>query len=130
MASSWHEEGNHAGHFIVGEATVGATGVSRSREVVSYAGANVLTAGTVVHYDPAAGTIVEYVNGTTGDANGLVFDNVDAGDTTAQTAVVLVRDCEVNAAEITFEASNTPTNIADALNELETAGIIARAALD
>lgn len=127
MASNWLEEGNHAGAFIVSEATQGATGVSRSREAVTYSGATALVAGQVVVL--SAGAIVPYLNGTTSDANAILFDNVDAGNTTTQNCVVLARDCEVNGAEIVFNSAETALTIADAVAELAAVGIIVRETL-
>lgn len=124
MASNWFEEGNHAGAFIVSEASQGSTGVSRSRESVTYSGATPLVAGQVVVL--SNGAIVPYLNGTTSDANAILFDNVDAGDTTEQRCVVLARDCEVNGAEIVFDSGETALTIADAVTELAAVGIIVR----
>ena len=127
MASEWLQEGKHAGAFIVSEASQGSTGVSRSRESVTYTGSTELVAGQVVVN--TAGVITAYVNGTTADANAILFDNVAAGDTTTQRCVVLARDCEVNGAEIVFTDAETTAGIAEAITELAAVGIIVREAL-
>lgn len=127
MASQWLQEGDHAGGFIVSEASQGSTGVSRSREAVTYTGSTALVAGQVVVN--TAGVITPYINGTTADANAVLFDNVEAGDVTTQRCVVLARDCEVNGAELNFTAAETPTGIANAISELAAVGIIVREVL-
>lgn len=126
MASAWIVEGKYAGDFIVSEASGGSTGVSRSRDSVTYAGAANLSAGQVVVV--SAGTVVPYLNGTSGAANAILFDNTTAGDVTVQNCVVLSRDCEVNGAEIVFDDAETAGGIASAITELAAAGIIVREA--
>jgi hypothetical protein len=86
-----------------------------------------LVAGQVVVN--TAGVITPYINGTTADANAVLFDNVDAGDVTTQRCVVLARDCEVNGAELNFTAAETPIGIANAIIELAAVGIIVREVL-
>lgn len=125
-ATGWLSEGSHAGAFIVSEASSGATGVSRSREQCSYSGAEALQAGQVVVVDLAAKTVVAYLNGTSGDANGVLFDNTPAGDVDTRQCVVIVRDAEVNAAELIFDDAEVAGGIASATTELATVGIIAR----
>ena len=126
MASAWEVEGKHAGAFIVGEAAVGSTGVSRSRSTVNYVGAVAVGTSMVVRYDATSNTFVPYVNGTTAAANGVLFADVEAGDTTTQQAVLLLRDCEVNGAEIEFDPLNNAASILAGILELEAAGIIVR----
>ena len=125
MASPWILEGAHDGAFIVSEATSGATGVSRSRSVGTYAGATALKAGQVVCVS-ATNVITAFLNGTSDAANAVLFANTDAGDVTIQDAVVLVRDCEVNSAELFFDDAEVAGGIAQAYIDLETNGIIVR----
>lgn len=119
-------EGTHAGEFIVSEANVGSTGVSRSRDAVIVTSGQVLVAGAVVA--TVAGKIVEYNNaGAAGAeiATGILFDAVDATGADAD-GVALVRDCEYNLAEIVWEAGQDQAAQDAGVVDLLALGVIAR----
>jgi len=127
MASNWLEEGNHAGAFIVSEATEGATGVSRSRDTMIATGPLSLSAGAVLDATTGGATgIVPFENGVSGPANAVLFDNLEleAGETT--TVVIIRRDAEVNADELVFGATEDAADIAAGISGLKSAGIIVR----
>lgn len=133
MASPWLVEGKHAGDFIVSEASSGASGVSRSRSVKQYnvaeaseAGQVVaIVAGKVVPFEVATHTTAGVLNADT--LIGVLFDNQPAGDgTTDVDVVVLMRDCEVNAAEIVIK-DTAPADITTVIEVLENSGILVHA---
>jgi len=88
-------EGKHAGDFIVSEANG-----SRSRSAAVLTLGQNLEAGAIVTV--AAGEYVEFAAGDTDVA--ILFDNADA-TTVAQNVVVLDADCEVNGAELVWDAA-------------------------
>jgi len=119
-------ESTHAGEFIVSEANVGSTGVSRSRDNVIVTAGQVLAAGAVIA--TVAGKVVEYDNaGSSGAeiATGILFDAVDATGADAD-GVALVRDCEYNTGEIVFEAGQDQTAKDAAYADLKALGVIGR----
>lgn len=116
-------EGKHAGEFIVSEANG-----TRSRGVVTVVSGQNLVAGAVVGKITASGKYKEYDNGASDGsevAAAILFDNVDAtsGD---KSGVVLVRDCEVNAAELTWKSGQSGADITAGKADLAALGIIAR----
>jgi len=112
-------EGSHAGGFIVSE----ANGM-RSREQITVREGEVLEAGTVLA--TVAGKRVGYDNDASGAAaSGILFDSVDATDGDVE-AVAIVRDAEVNAAELVWPDENDTTDINAGLVDLAALGIILR----
>jgi hypothetical protein len=116
-------EGKYAADFVVSEASG-----TRSRDAVTIAQSTVLEPGTVlgrltatakyVALDPAATTGAEV-------AAGLLRTGIDA--TTADvSAVALLRDAEVNGAELVWPDAITPEQKAAATAELAALGIIVR----
>lgn len=118
-------EGRYAGCFIVSEANVGATGVSRSRDTFTIpTNGNIVKVGTVVRIT-AAGVIIPWA---LGDADPVImYDNL--GVTTETTDIVgLVRDCEVNGDELYWGAAieADPASVVTAIAELKAYGIVVR----
>jgi len=124
------KQGNTAGNFIVSEATVGATGVSRSRDSITVATGAKLKVGTVLGMVTAS---KEYVNHNPASSDGsevaagVLFDDCDASNE-AKAAVALVRDCEVHANEIVWDDAITPAQTLTAMDELKAKGVIVRPA--
>lgn len=115
-------ESRHAGEFIISEANG-----HRSRETVTVAVGNNLHAGHVVgkltaggyaEYDPAA------EDGSQTPA-GILFAPINAADS-AQTGVILARDCEVTGADLTFFEGASEAQIETAAAALAELGIIVR----
>ncbi len=123
-------EGTHPGEFIVSEANVGAGGVSRSRDAIIVATGQTLVAGSVVGLVTVSGEYAAH-NPAASDgsevAAGVLFDAATTTTATAD-AVALVRDCEVNAAEIVWDAAITAPQLITAGAELKALGIIQRVA--
>ena len=116
-------EGKYAADFVVSEASG-----TRSRDVVTFAQSAVLEPGAVlgkvtatakfVALDPAADTGAEI-------AAGLLRSGVDA--TAADvSAVAILRDAEVNGAELVWPDAITPEQKAAAITDLASLGIIVR----
>jgi hypothetical protein len=116
-------EGKYAADFVVSEASG-----TRSRDAVTIAQSTALEPGTVlgkvtatakyVALDPAANTGAE-------TAAGLLRSGVDA--TAADvSAVAILRDAEVNGAELVWPDAITPEQKAAATAELAALGIIVR----
>lgn len=116
-------EGKRAADFVVSEASG-----TRSRDVITIAQSAVLEPGTVlgkvtatakyVALDPAAATGAE-------TAAALLRSGVDA--TAADlSAVVILRDAEVNGAELVWPGVITPEQKAAAVADLAAIGIIVR----
>jgi hypothetical protein len=121
MARIW--EGKYAGNFIVSESTTGGTGVSRSREQFTVpANSPALKVGQVITV--TAGVVTIYADGDT--PAGVVFDNVAVDTVNAQEQVMLVRDCEVNGAELEWDVSLTNAQLVIATTALTALGIIVR----
>ena len=122
MSRIW--EGKYAGNFIVSEANVGSTGVSRSREEITIPAASPdLLAGQVVTID-GAGAITVYADGDT--PAGVIYDNYPANATDPQQGVILVRDFEANGAELEWDAALTNAQKLTAIDALKAIGIIVR----
>lgn len=117
------EEGRHAGEFIVSEANG-----HRSRLQATVLADEVLEAGHVVGRVTATNKLREW-NPANNDGSeavfGVAFAKVDATGADKQ-GVVLVRDCEVNGAELVYFDGATEGNIETATLALEGLGIIAR----
>ncbi len=117
-------EGLHAGGFIVSEAN-GA----RSREQIVVVAGQTLSAGAVLGIVNASGKYAAYDNGAadgTQAAVGILLEAVDAA-AADQPGVALVRDAEVNAAELDYSAgSSGGADITAAIADLLALGIIAR----
>lgn len=112
-------EGVHAGGFLVSE----ANGM-RSREVIVVQQGEVLVAGQVL---AKIGTkYVAYDNDATGNAAaGILFDGVDATDGDKR-AVGILRDAEVNAAELEWGDDNDEADITAGVADLLALGIVLR----
>lgn len=118
-------EGFHAGHFIISEANG-----HRSREVITVKQGEVLDAGAVIALQTSTGKYIEYQNDETSlAAKAILFDNVDATDGDVE-AVALVRDCEVNGAELQWAATEDTGDRDAAVVDLATQGIIVRGTTD
>lgn len=121
-------EGNHAGAYIVSEATVGSTGVSRSRDTGTLIAGQNLSAGTVLGKITASGKYTQLApaaNDGSEVAVAILFDNVDATGADA-TAVIHTRDMEFNAIEVVMPTGASAGEISTAIGELANNGIIAR----
>ena len=125
-------EGTHAGEFLVSEANVGSTGVSRSRDVITVLSGQVLVAGAVIAKVTASGKYVERANAAdvavdgSETAVGILFEAVDAtaGDTPG---VGILRDAEFNMAEVVYKTGYVvDTDDTDSVGELAAVGIIGR----
>ena len=115
-------EGKHAGAFLVSEAEG-----SRSRESVSIpAFQSTMNAGSVFYLDPISAVPVLYTDAALEDPKGILFDNLTASSSPQQITYI-ARDAEVNGAEIEFDPSMTPAQLAVATSNVETKlGIIIR----
>ncbi len=114
-------EGTHAGEFIISEANG-----SRSRESGTLTSGENLVAGAVLGI--VANKYVEYDNAASSGAEtavAILFDAVDATDDDAD-CVVLVRDAEVNASELIYEATQDQASIDASIVDLLTVGIVGR----
>ena len=125
-------EGRHAGEFLVGEASVGSTGVSRSRDAIVVLSGQNLQAGAVIAKVTASGKYVERANAADNASDGsetavgILFAAVDAtaGDASG---VAIVRDAEFNAGEVEYKTGFVvDTDDTAAKAELAAVGIIAR----
>ena len=120
-------EGKHAGEFIVSEANVGGTGVSRSRDAVTVVSGQNLIAGSVVGKITASEKYAKYDNAAvdgTEVAAGILFDAVDASTADAD-GVALVRDCEYHAGEVDWNTQDAAAQTAGTA-DLLAIGVIAR----
>jgi len=121
-------EGTHAGEFLVSEANVGGTGVSRSRDSAVVVSGQNLVAGAVVGKITASGKFTEYDDAAVDGsevAAGILFDAVDASAADAN-GVVIVRDAEFNAAEVTWKSGASQGDIDAGTADLLAIGVIAR----
>ncbi len=125
-------EGTTAGEFIVGEATVGATGVSRSRDKITVLSGQNLVAGAVIAVVTVSGKFVERANAAdvasdgSETAVGILFEAVDATGGDAD-GVAIVRDAEFNTPKVVYKTGYVvDTDDTDAIAELAAVGIIAR----
>lgn len=123
-------EGYYAGHFLVSEA-----GGRRSRDVITLAsnGSTTITlqAGTVLAKVTASGKFVLYDNvGSDGTevAAAILYDTVVVPATGDLKATAILRDAEVNAAELQYDSGIADLAAAKtgAQADLLTAGIIFR----
>ena len=122
MARIW--EGKYAGHFIVSEANVGSTGVARGREQIAIPAASPdLMSGQVVTV-AAGGAITVYADGDT--PAGIMYDNYPADAVNEQQGVILVTACEVNGAELEWDAALTNAQKLTAVAALGDIGIVVR----
>jgi hypothetical protein len=116
-------EGVHAGGFIVSEANK-----TRSRETIIVNVGEVLTAGQVLGKITASGHYKAFDNVASDGSQsvaGILFDSVDA--TTVETkGVAVVRDAEVNKAELVWADGLDSGEQETALVALAALGIIAR----
>lgn len=115
-------EGRHAGEFIVSEAN-GA----RSREAMTI-DAGSLEAGTVLGRVTATGKYVALAPGSEGGseaAAGILYAAVDATAADAE-GVAIVRDAEVNGAELTWPAGISGSDKTAAVAALAALGVIVR----
>ncbi len=129
MATLSFAEGEHALGFVVSEANG-----FRSREVgvMKLSQLVVLPAGTVLC--TISGEFSEMLPGETDGqeiATAVLAIEVDATAAADEPCVVIIRDAEINLAELIVEPSDTPTQgqIDIAVAELAALGIIARAAI-
>lgn len=116
-------EGRHAGEFLVSEANG-----SRSRENVTVAAGQNLKAGAVLGKLTAGGEFrAVQPGGADGSeaAAGILWDSVDA-TAAAKPGVAIVRDAEVNGAELEWPAGITDPQKTTAIGELAALGIIVR----
>jgi hypothetical protein len=117
-------EGTHAGGFLVSE----ANGL-RSREQIVIASGQNLVAGAVLGKITSGGEYAAYDNAATdgtAQAAGILFDAVDAS-AGAKAGVAIVRDAEVNEAELVYdEDSDATADITAAVADLLALGIVLR----
>ncbi len=113
-------ESPHAGGFIVSEANGNR---SRAQGTIE-AAVGPLDAGAVLDLD-SPGVYIEHVP-STGTAVAILIWGVDALE---NEVAIIVRDAEVNAAEIVWPAGISGANIALAVIELAAVGIIVRTAV-
>jgi len=121
-------EGQYRGEFIVSEANG-----FRSRDLITLAsnGSTAITykAGHVLALVTATSKYVEYDNaGTDGTeaAKAILWDNVTVPATGDLKAVAIVRDAEVNKAELVFFTGAVDADKNAAVVDLAAVGIIAR----
>lgn len=116
-------EGKYAADFVVSEAAG-----SRSRDVITIAQSGALEPGAVLGKVTASGKFVALAPAAaTGEeaAAGLLRSGVDA--TVADiSAVAILRDAEVNGAELVWPDGITAEQQAAAITELAALGIIVR----
>jgi hypothetical protein len=115
-------EGNHAGEFLLSEATG-----NRSRENVILVSGQDLPAGTVVGKITASGKYAVVSQGAsdgTQTAVGVLYDNVDASAADTE-CVIIARDAEVIEDELLF-GNESPAELVTAKTELAAVGIIVR----
>lgn len=116
-------EGQHAGEFIVSEANN-----TRSRNRVTLVSGENLSAGAVLGKITASGKYAEYNPGNADGSEtavGVLFDNTDAS-AADESCVALLRDAEVNSAELQWFAGATAGQITTGLAALAAVGIIGR----
>lgn len=116
-------QGQNRAEFLVSEANG-----SRSRAVETLILGQNLKAGAVLGRITASGNLTELDPGSIlGQevAIGVLYDNVDATLADAEVTVV-IRDAEVNAAELQWFAGATAPQIVTGTAELAAVGIIAR----
>ncbi len=117
-------ETQHAGGFMVSEANG-----TRSRATKVLAESQTLVAGAVLGTVTATGQVKELdpqaVDGSQ-VASGILWDAKTSGVGENPIVVVVARDAEVNAAELTYPVGITAGEITQALADLEALGIFAR----
>lgn len=114
-------EGMHAGEFLVSEANG-----TRSREIATLTSGQDLEAGTVVA-TVSAKLVAFDQDGADGSETitGILYDGVDASGAD-QPCVVIVRDAEVNGAELVWPADIEAGEKTTAIAALAALGIIVR----
>lgn len=116
-------EGKHTGEYIVSVAEK-----TRSFDLGTLITGQKLSAGTVLGKITASGKftiLAPAASDGSQTAAAILHDNVDA-TAADKSATVLVRDAEVNTAELTFPVGITAPQRAAALASLAAAGVIGR----
>ena len=116
-------EGQHAGEFLVSEATG-----TRARAAVTVAAATDLAPGTVLGIVTGTGFYTAFnQDAQTGEqtAKAILWDACEA-DSSGVTAAVIVRDAEVNGAELVWPDDIEAGEKTTAIAQLAAVGIIVR----
>ena len=116
-------EGQHAGEFISSEANK-----TRSRSTITLLSGEDLTAGAVLGLPTGTAKYVEYNPGNIDGSEvavGVLFDNTDASAADVE-CVAILRDAEVNSAELQWFTGATGGEITTGEGELAAVGIMAR----
>lgn len=116
-------EGQHRAEYLVSEANG-----HRSRKTVTLASGVNYKAGHVLGKITSSGKFTEYDDDASDGsqtAAAVLYDNVDA-TSEDKSAVVHIRDCEVNQHDLVFKSDQTAEQKANAYADLEAFGIIVR----
>lgn len=117
-------EGNHRAEFLVSEANG-----TRSREIVTVLSATALEPGTVLALQDDSYYVQLDEDATSSDisvAVAVLYDAVDADSSDGLPAVAIVRDAEVNGAELIWPTGISAGDKTTAIAQLAAAGIIVR----
>lgn len=117
-------EGNHRAEFLVSEANG-----TRSREIVTVLSATALEPGTVLALQDDSYYVPLDEDATSSDisvAVAVLYDAVDADSSDGLPAVAIVRDAEVNGAELIWPTGISAGDKTTAIAQLAAAGIIVR----
>lgn len=117
-------EGNHRAEFLVSEANG-----TRSREIVTVLSATALEPGTVLALQDDIYYVALDEEATSSDisvAVAVLYDHVDADSSDGLPAVAIVRDAEVNGAELIWPTGISAGDKTAAIAQLAAAGIIVR----
>lgn len=117
-------EGNHRAEFLVSEANG-----TRSREIVTVLSATALEPGTVLALQDDSYYVPLDEDATSSDisvAVAVLYDHVDADSSDGLPAVAIVRDAEVNGAELIWPTGISAGDKTAAIAQLAAAGIIVR----
>lgn len=117
-------EGNHRAEFLVSEANG-----TRSREIVTVLSATALEPGTVLALQDDSYYVALDEDATSSDisvAVAVLYDAVDADSSDGLPAVAIVRDAEVNGAELIWPTGISAGDKTTAIAQLAAAGIIVR----
>lgn len=117
-------EGNHRAEFLVSEANG-----TRSREIVTVISATALEPGTVLALQDDSYYVPLDEDATSSDisvAVAVLYDAVDADSSDGLPAVAIVRDAEVNGAELIWPTGISAGDKTTAIAQLAAAGIIVR----
>lgn len=117
-------EGNHRAEFLVSEANG-----TRSREIVTVISATALEPGTVLALQDDSYYVQLDEDATSSDisvAVAVLYDAVDADSSDGLPAVAIVRDAEVNGAELIWPTGISAGDKTTAIAQLAAAGIIVR----